>query len=190
MKKTGVWLMAILLILQCCISGCAQSDNGKDDTIGEVSTITTTAQTTVNTTTSNTINISTTSITESMTADTSTTSKSTKREPTVVTTVRRYDQILSKKTIKNTYILSTKYPNDLNNHCVVRTLSEQENALLTNLFNAPNVTFREERDGWVKYKPSRPNEYAIAIDFTDDTCMILAIHFDIIMIVLTGLPQQ
>ena len=53
MKKTRVWLMAILLILQCCIMGCAQSDNGKDNAAGEVSSISTTAQTTVNTTTSN-----------------------------------------------------------------------------------------------------------------------------------------
>ena len=125
---------------------------------------------------------STTSITQSFTADTSTTStpaesESTQRE-TVATTARRYDDVLSEKTIKSTYILSTKYPNDLNNHCIVRTLSEQENALLTNLFNAPNVTFREERDGWAKFIPSRPNEYAMAIDFTDDTCMILAIHFN------------
>ena len=73
MKKTRVWLMAILLILQCCIMGCAQSDNGKDDAAGEVSSITTTcacpdngevstittaAQTMVNATTSNTTSAS------------------------------------------------------------------------------------------------------------------------------------
>ena len=49
MKKVRVWFFAILLILQCCAFGCAQSDNDKDGAAGVVST---TTQTTVNTTAS------------------------------------------------------------------------------------------------------------------------------------------
>ncbi len=58
----------------------------------------------------------------------------------------------------------------------MRMLSEEENAQLTNLINTPNTMISGEY-GWIKHKPNSPHEYALALEFTDDTCMILAIHF-------------
>jgi len=95
----------------------------------------------------------------------------------VVSTVKdKFIYVLSEKMIKNTYVLSTKHPNDLSNFTVVRTLNDKANGLIENLLAAPNFASKSENE-WVKFMPSRPNEYALAIEFTDDTCLIIAIHF-------------
>ena len=95
----------------------------------------------------------------------------------VVSTVNdKFIYVLSEKMIKNTYVLSTEHPNDLSNFTVVRTLNDKANVIIENLLAAPNFTSKSENE-WVKFRPSRPNEYALAIEFTDDTCLIIAIHF-------------
>lgn len=95
----------------------------------------------------------------------------------VVSTVNdKFIYVLSEKMIKNTYVLSTKHPNDLSNFSIVRTLNDKANDIIENLFAAPNFASKSENE-WVKFRPSRPNEYALAIEFTDDTCLIIAIHF-------------
>ena len=95
----------------------------------------------------------------------------------VVSTVNdKFIYVLSEKMIKNTYVLSTKHPNNLDNFTVVRTLNDKANGIIENLLAAPNFASKNENE-WVKFRPSRPNEYALAIEFTDDTCLIIAIHF-------------
>lgn len=81
-----------------------------------------------------------------------------------------------KKTIVNAHILSTEYPNDLNDFVVVRTLSKKEITNLNNLSIFQNVITKNENN-WVKFLPNCPNEYALAVEFTDDTSLIIAIHF-------------
>ena len=88
----------------------------------------------------------------------------------------KFIYVLSEKTIKNTYVLSTKHPNNLSNFTVVRTLNDKANGIIENLISSPNVASKSENE-WVKFRPSRPNEYALAIEFADDTCLIIAIHF-------------
>lgn len=95
----------------------------------------------------------------------------------VVSTVNdKFIYVLSEKTIKNTYVLSTEHPKDLSNFTVIRTLNDKANGIIENLLAAPNFASKSENE-WVKFRPSRPNEYALAIEFTDDTCLIIAIHF-------------
>lgn len=95
----------------------------------------------------------------------------------VVSTVKdKFIYVLSEKTIKNTYVLSTEHPKDLSNFTVIRTLNDKANGIIENLLAAPNFASKSENE-WVKFRPSRPNEYALAIEFTDDTCLIIAIHF-------------
>ena len=81
-----------------------------------------------------------------------------------------------KKTIVNAHILSTEYPNDLNDFVVVRTLSKKEITNLNNLSIFQNVITKNENN-WVKFLPNCPNEYALAVEFTDYTSLIIAIHF-------------
>lgn len=83
---------------------------------------------------------------------------------------------LSQQIIVNTYVLSTKHPNDLSNFTVVRTLNDKANTLIENLLREPNFEPKSENE-WVKFVPSRPNEYALAIEFMDGNCLIIAIHF-------------
>lgn len=95
----------------------------------------------------------------------------------VVSTVNdKFIYVLSEKMIKNTYVLSTKHPNNLSNFTVERTLNDKANVTMENLLASPNFASKSENE-WVKFSPSRPNEYALAIEFTDDTCLIIAIHF-------------
>ena len=95
----------------------------------------------------------------------------------VVSTVKdKFIYVLSEKTIKNTYVLSTEHPNDLSDFTVIRTLNDKANGIIENLLAAPNFASKSENE-WVKFRPSRPNEYALAIEFTDDTCLIISIHF-------------
>lgn len=88
----------------------------------------------------------------------------------------KFIYVLSEKMIKNAYVLSTEHPNDLSNFTVIRTLNDKANGIIENLLAAPNFASKSEKE-WVKFRPSRPNEYALAIEFTDDTCLIIAIHF-------------
>ena len=87
-----------------------------------------------------------------------------------------YSTVLSEKVIKSTYILSTKKPYDLSSFKVERVVNDKANVLIENLISSPNVANKSE-NGWVKFSPSHPNEYALAIDFTDGTCLIIAVHF-------------
>lgn len=84
--------------------------------------------------------------------------------------------VLSEEIITNAYVLSTKHPNNLSKFTVVRTLNDKANTIIENLLREPNFASKSENE-WVKFRPSRPNEYALAIEFMDDTCLIIAIHF-------------
>ena len=83
---------------------------------------------------------------------------------------------LSEKIVVNTYVLSTRHPNSLSSFTVVRTLSNKENGLLENLLREPNFLPKSEYD-WVKFAPNHPNDYALAIEFMDDTWLMIALHF-------------
>ena len=91
-------------------------------------------------------------------------------------TQKEFGTVLSEETIKNAYVLSTKHPNDLSNFTIVRTLNDKANGTIENFLMEPNFETKSENE-WVKFRPSHPNEYALAIEFMDDTCLIIAIHF-------------
>ncbi len=164
MKRFFILVLAWLLILS--LVSCAQNQPANSSF----------EQTTNNPNTSNT----TVTVNPTTTISSTSTERKTTTSKVITTTVPHIYHILSKKTIKTTYLLSTKQPNDLNNHCLVRTLSEQENATLNGFLDDPNVLLVGEELGlpWIKHIPGRPNEYALIIEFMDDTCMILALHFD------------
>ena len=108
--------------------------------------------------------------------DASAVSSSNQTEDTSSETQKEFGTVLSEETIVNTYVLSTKHPNDLGNFTIVRTLNDKANVTIENFLMAPNFEATTENE-WVKFIPSRPNEYALAIEFMDDTCLIIAIHF-------------
>lgn len=91
-------------------------------------------------------------------------------------TQKEFGTVLSEETIVNTYVLSTEHPNNLSNFTIVRTLNDKANGTIENFLMAPNFETKSESE-WVKFIPSRPNEYALAVEFMDDTCLIIAIHF-------------
>lgn len=174
MRRFSALVLAAAFIVG--LAGCAENGNSTPPSSPQQ----TTGSTSTTTTTETVEEVTTT--TESSREDTTTTATTTesKTQPSKTTTTTKpaVYTILTDKTVKTAHILSTKLKlgYDLNHFSIVRTLSKDEATKLNDLLHTSQVELREANN-WVKFIPNRPNNYAVAVEFTDDTCMIIAIHF-------------